>query len=290
MKPVHSFGLLGVAALLLVGYFSVFTVKEWQRVILFRLGEIVATDFKPGLHFMVPFLDNVRVFDGRVLTQEAEDERYLTVEKKNVIVAAFIKWRIADVATFYKATGGDEQRAGQLLYEKINDALRSEFGRRTIQEVVSGERSQIMRDINKSATEGAQGLGAVIVDVRFRGIDLPPDVSTSVYQRMEAERARVSRDLRSRGAEAAERIRASADRERTVLLANAYRDAERIRGEGDAKSSEIYARAYGKNAEFYAFYRSLGAYRSSFSGQQDMLILTPDSEFFKYFKHPGGHP
>ncbi len=272
-----------LALAVVVGYFSLFTVKEWERAILFQVGKIVRTDFKPGLHVMIPFIQNVRTFDGRILTQEAEAERYLTVEKKNVIVDAYIKWRIGDVADYYRATGGDERRAGQLLYEKVNDALRNEFGKRTIQEVVSGERTQIQNLMGRAYQQGGRDLGVIIVDVRVKGIDLPAEVSSSVYERMEAERGRVARDFRSRGAEAAERIRADADRQRTVLLADAYRSSQQQRGEGDAKAAEIYAKAYGQDPEFYSFYRSLNAYKTTFKDANDMLILAPDSEFFKYF-------
>ncbi len=288
MSQLKIAALIVLIAVLVVASFSFFTVKQWELAMMFRLGEIVRTDIKPGLHVMVPFINNVRTFDGRILTLEAEAERYFTVEKKNVIVDSFVKWRITNVADYYRATGGNQRRAGQLLYEKINDALRNEFGRRTIQEVVSGERAQIMIKLNEIANEQAKDLGISIVDVRIKRIDLPTEVSSSVYQRMEAERARVARDFRSRGAEAAERIRADADRQRTVILAEAYRDAEQIRGEGDAKAAEIYARAYGKNAEFYSFYRSLGAYRETFNSKADLLILEPDGQFFKYFNNSPG--
>lgn len=282
---------IGVAAVILIlAWASLYTVKQWERAIVFRLGEIVETNIGPGLHVMIPFVDNVRKFDARILTVEAEAERYFTVEKKNVIVDAFVKWRITDEANYYRATGGDERRAGQLLYEKINDALRNEFGRRTIQEVVSGGRAEITQKLNELVNIQAKDLGITIVDVRIKRIDLPNEVSTSVYQRMEAERARVARDFRSRGAEAAERIRADADRQRTVTLAEAYRQAESIRGEGDAKAAAIYAQAYGKNPEFYAFYRSLNAYKNTLNSRSDTLVLEPDSEFFKYFKGAGGKP
>lgn len=279
-----------VAAILILAWASLYTVKQWERAIVFRLGEIVETNIGPGLHVMIPFVDNVRKFDARILTVEAEAERYFTVEKKNVIVDAFVKWRITDEADYYRATGGDERRAGQLLYEKINDALRNEFGRRTIQEVVSGGRAEITQKLNELVNIQAKDLGITIVDVRIKRIDLPNEVSTSVYQRMEAERGRVARDFRSRGAEAAERIRADADRQRTVTLAEAYRKAESIRGEGDAKAADIYAQAYGKNPEFYAFYRSLNAYKNTLNSRSDTLVLEPDSEFFKYFKGAGGKP
>lgn len=290
MNQSKNIGVIALIGILVLGWFSLYTVKQWERAIVFRLGKIVATDSDPGLHGMMPFLNNVIKFDGRILTVEAEAERYFTVEKKNVIVDAFVKWRITDVADYYKATGGDERRAGQLLYEKINDALRNEFGKRTIQEVVSGGRAEITQKLNDVVNVQAKDLGITIVDVRIKRIDLPNEVSTSVYQRMEAERGRVARDFRSRGAEAAERIRADADRQRTVTLAEAYRKAESVRGEGDAKAADIYAQAYGKNPEFYAFYRSLNAYKNTLNSRSDILVLEPDSEFFKYFKGAGGKP
>ncbi|MHB8746429.1 MAG: protease modulator HflC [Gammaproteobacteria bacterium] len=290
MKHSKNVAIGAVIAILILAWASLYTVKQWERAIVFRLGEIVETNIGPGLHVMIPFVDNVRKFDARILTVEAEAERYFTVEKKNVIVDAFVKWRITDEADYYRATGGDERRAGQLLYEKINDALRNEFGRRTIQEVVSGGRAEITQKLNELVNIQAKDLGITIVDVRIKRIDLPNEVSTSVYQRMEAERGRVARDFRSRGAEAAERIRADADRQRTVTLAEAYRKAESIRGEGDAKAADIYAQAYGKNPEFYAFYRSLNAYKNTLNSRSDTLVLEPDSEFFKYFKGAGGKP
>ncbi len=235
MNHTRNIGIIAVLVIIVLGWSSLYTVKQWQRAIVFALGEIVETDIGPGLHVMIPFVNNVRKFDARILTEEAEAERYFTIEKKNVIVDAFVKWRISNVADYYRATGGDERRAGQLLYEKTNDALRNEFGNRTIQEVVSGGRAEITKKLDELVNLQAKDLGITIVDVRIKRIDLPSEVSTSVYQRMEAERGRVASDFRSRGAEAAERIRADADRQRTVTLADAYRKAEGIRGEGDAR-------------------------------------------------------
>jgi modulator of FtsH protease HflC len=287
MNHTRNIGIIVVLVILVLGWSSLYTVKQWQRAMVFGLGEIVETNIGPGLHVMIPFVNNVRKFDTRILTVEAEAERYFTVEKKNVIVDAFVKWRITNLSDYYRATGGDERRAGQLLYEKINDALRNEFGKRTIQEVVSGGRAEITQKLNEVVNLQAKDLGITIVDVRIKRIDLPNEVSTSVYQRMEAERGRVARDFRSRGAEAAERIRADADRQRTVTLADAYRKAEGIRGEGDAAAAAIYAQAYDKNPEFYAFYRSLNAYKNTFNSRSDTLVMEPDSEFFKYFKGTG---
>jgi membrane protease subunit HflC len=277
--------LLGIlAAILILAAFSLFTVDETETAIRFRLGEIVEANYAPGLHFKVPFINNVRAYDRRVQTLDTDPERFLTAEKKNVIVDSFVKWRIADVARFYTAVAGDPARANLRLDQIIKDGLRSEFSKRTIKEVVSGDRAQIMEIISTAAVLEAKELGIEALDVRIKRIDLPPDVSNSVFRRMRAERERVARDFRSRGAEAAERIQADADRQRTVILAEAYRDAERARGEGDAQAAEIYAKAYSNDPDFYSFYRSLNAYRTGLGNPNDILVLEPDSDFFKFFK------
>jgi len=285
MNQAKTTGVILLLALLMIGSFSMFTVSETQKAILFRLGEIVRTDFKPGLHFKVPFVNNIRTFEARRMTLDIETERYLTSEKKNLLVDAFVKWRIEDVARFYRSVSGDESQGALRLSQIIKDSLRSEFGKRTIQEVISGERSQIMDTVTSYANKQAREFGIGVVDVRLKRIDLPPDVSDSVYRRMEAERSRVAREFRSQGAESAERIRADADRRRTEILADAYRESQKVRGAGDAKAADIYAKAYGKNKEFYAFYRSLEAYRKTFQDKNDMVVVDPTSEFFKYFKH-----
>jgi len=272
----------------LVGSFSVFTVDERERAIKFRLGEIVKTDFDPGLYFKFPLVNNVRKFDGRIVTLDSEPERYLTAEKKNVIVDSFVKWQIADVGIYYTAMSGDERQANLRLSQIIRDGLRGEFGKRTIQEVVSGERAEIMAILTRNAAEQAKEFGIDVVDVRIKRIDLSEDVSTSVFLRMEAERARVAKDLRSKGAEAAERIRADADRQRTIIIADAFRDAEQLRGEGDGEAAAIYAKAFEQDSEFYSFYRSLNAYRDSFKDKSDIVVLEPDNDFFKYFKNSKG--
>ncbi|HEY9198033.1 MAG TPA: protease modulator HflC [Gammaproteobacteria bacterium] len=287
MSANKMLGVFVLAAGLFLGSFSVFIVYEWERAVLFQLGEIVKSDFKPGLHFKWPIFNKVRKFDARVLTLDVEPERFLTAEKKNVIVDSFVKWRIDDVTRFYTAVGGDELQARLRLDQIIKDGMRGEFSKRTINEVVSGERGQVMKVLTGNASQQAKELGITIIDVRIKRIDLPADVNSAVYRRMEAERTRVAKDFRSRGFEASERIRADADRQREVMLAEAYRDAERVRGEGDARSAEIYASAFEKNADFYAFYRSLHAYRASF-GSNDLLVIEPDSEFFKYFKGEQG--
>ncbi|MBN4079090.1 protease modulator HflC [Beggiatoa alba] len=279
-------GLVGIllALAVVVASFSIFTVDEREKVIKFRLGEIVKTDFTPGLHWKTPFVNNVRKFDARVQTLDAAPERFLTGEKKNLIVDSFVKWRVKDVATYYTATGGDAVRANLRLSQIIKDGLRGEFAKRTIKEVVSGERNEIMTLITKQANTQAEAFGIEIIDVRIKRIDFPPEISDSVYRRMRAERQRVAKDLRSRGAESAERIRAEADRQRTVIIADAFRDAEVLRGEGDAGATNIYSKAFGEDVEFYAFYRSMDAYKNTFNTKSDILVIEPDSEFFKYFK------
>jgi len=283
----QSKGLIGILFLVVavvIAAFSIFTVNEREKVILFRLGEIVKADFEPGLHWKTPFVNNVRKFDARIQTLDAEPERYLTGEKKNLIVDSFVKWRIQDVANYFTATGGDAVRANLRLSQIVKDGLRGEFAKRTINEAVSGERLQIMTLITKQANAEAEAFGIEIVDVRIKRIDFPSEISDSVYRRMRAERERVAKDLRSRGAESAEKIRAEADRQRTVIIADAFRDAEVLRGEGDAVATEIYAVAYGKDIEFYSLYRSLNAYKRVFASKNDILVIEPDSEFFKYFK------
>ena len=279
---------LVVVAAVFVVFATIFTVSERELAIVLRLGEIQRSDYEPGLHFRVPIYNEVRKFEKRLLDLDFDPERYLTSEKKDVIVDSFLRWRIADVEKFFKATSGNKDRAGTLLKQKVNAALREEFAVRTVQEVVSGERGALMELVTDVANEEAEGLGIEVKDVRVKRIDLPAEVSDSVYKRMRAERERVARDFRSRGAEAAERIRATADRERTVIKAEAYRDAETARGEGDAVAAETYANAYSTNEEFYALYRSLNAYRTSFDTKGDVLLLKPDSDFFKYFGDPTG--
>lgn len=281
------FAVLALVVLVLGG-FSMFTVAEWEKAIMFRLGEIRNADFRPGLHFKIPFVNNVRKFDARILTLDVEPERFLTVEKKNVIVDSFVMWKIQDVSRFYTAVLGDERHAKQRLEQIIKDGMRSQFSKRTINEVVSGERDQIMQNLTKDANRQAEQIGISIADVRIKRIDLPSEVSNSVYRRMQAERARVAKEFRSRGFEAAEKIRANADRQQKVIQAEAYREAEQIRGQGDAKAADIYASAYGKDPEFYAFYRSLNAYRQTFRSGRDLLLLEPDSEFFEYFNRATG--
>ena len=275
----------GLIVLLLILGMSMFVVDQRQNAIVFRLGEVVSIKKDPGLYFKVPLLDNVRFFDIRILTIDtAEPERFLTSEKKNVLVDLFVKWRIIDVRNYYTSVAGDEMRAQTRLLQTINDGLRAEFGNRTVHDVVSGERDKIMELMRNKANEDASKIGVEVLDVRLKRVDLPQEVSESVYRRMEAERKRVANELRSTGFAESEKIRADADKQREVILAEAYRDAQRIKGEGDAKASAIYAKAYEGNPEFYAFYRSLEAYRGSFKNRNDVLVLEPNSEFFKYMK------
>jgi membrane protease subunit HflC len=260
----------------------VFTVNQAERAIKFRLGEVVRNDYEPGLHFKWPFINNIKKFDARIQTMEAKPERFLTAEKKNVIVDSFVKWRIGNVSTFFTTVAGDIDQANLRLDQIIKDAFRSEFSKRNISQLISTDRAAIREILTTNSKTVAAGLGMEIVDVQVMRIDLPPEVSTSVFRRMEAERERVAREFRSQGAEAAERIKADADRQRVVTLANAFRDAEKLRGEGDAISAEIYAKAYGADTEFFTFHRSLSAYKKTFSSS-GMLVLDANADFFQYF-------
>ncbi len=286
-NPVNL--LVVLVALLLLLFFSMYTVDQRQAAIVFQLGEVVQINKKPGFYLKFPFIQNVRYFDTRILTLDAADpERFITSEKKNVLVDYFIKWRVFDVEKYYVSFNGDERRAENRLFQTVNDGMRAEFGRRTVHDVVSGERDDVMDLLRTKADQDARRFGVQVMDVRIKRVDLPTEVSESVYRRMEAERKRVANELRSTGSAEAEKIRADADRQREIIIAEAYRDAQRSKGEGDAKAAAIYAAAYGKNPEFYAFYRSMDAYRQSFNGKNDILVLQPNSEFFRYMKSPGG--
>ena len=288
MGRLKAFAPVGIVVLLLLVYASTFVVNEWESAIKLRLGEIVGSDYAPGLHFKIPILNDVMLFDRRIQTLDSEPQRFLTIEKKDVIVDSYAKWRIADAAQFFRSTGGNATRTSRLLSERINTSLRDEFGKRTIQEVVSEDREEVMQKLSKDMDLKGNELGVEVIDVRVKKIELPPEVSESVYMRMRAERERVASDLRAKGQEAAERIRADADRQRTVTLADAYKESEELRGEGDAKASEVYAKAYSADADFYAFYRSLNAYRGAFGKGGDIMVLQPDSEFFRYFRNQAG--
>jgi len=276
--------IIALAAVFFIVSSCVFTVSETERAIKFQLGEVIASDFTPGLHFKMPFVNNVKKFDSRILTMDSKPERFLTSEKKNVIVDSFVKWKIADVKTFYTAVAGDTNQANIRLDQIIKDAFRSEFSKRTIKQLVSVDRNAIRTELITLSTPIAVKLGMQIVDVQVKRIDLPNEVSSSVYRRMEAERERVAREFRSQGKEAAERIRADADKQRQIIMANAFRDSEKLRGSGDATAADIYAKAYGSDVEFYTFYRSMNAYQRTFRKPGDMLVVEPDSDFFKYFK------
>ena len=273
-----------LATLVVLGM-SLFTVDQRQFAIIFQLGEIKQVIAEPGLNFKWPLIQNVRLFDKRILTLDSpEPERFITSEKKNVLVDSYVKWRIVDPKLYYESVGGDEVRAKTRLNQTVNAGLREEFGKRTVHDVVSGERDKIMDEMRNKADLDARKIGVQIVDVRVKRVDLPNEVSESVYRRMEAERKRVANELRSEGSAEAEKIRADADRQREVIVAEAYRDAQKIKGDGDAKSTAIYGQAFGQNPEFYAFYRSLEAYRNSFRSKSDLMVVDPGSDFFKYMK------
>ena len=262
---------------------SLFVVSEVERAVKLRFGEIVQFDVEPGLHFKWPIINSVRYFDSRILTLDAQPQRYLTSEKKALMVDSFIKWRVKDVAKYFTTTGGDEERAKRLLSQRVDTGLRNEFGVRTVKEVVSGERDQLMNSLTSMLDEIAQDeLGVQVIDLRVKRIDLPLEVSESVYNRMRTERQRLARELRAQGNEVAEKIRATADKDKTVILADAYRMAEEIKGDGDAEATATYASAFTKDPEFYDFTRSLKAYQSTFETKGDILLIDPDSDFFKY--------
>ncbi len=284
--------ILPLSLIVVVIFFSsfIFIVQQYEVALKLRLGEIISDRYEPGIHFRVPILHQIKKFDRRIQTLDSQPERFLTVEKKDVIVDSYAKWRIVRSAQFLRSTGGNSARTGRLLSERINTSLRNEFGKRTIQEVVSDDRLALMETLTKEIDTNARDLGIEVIDVRVKKIDLPPEVSESVYQRMRAERERVARDLRAKGAEAAERLRADADRQRTVIVAEAYKEAEETRGEGDAAATEIYANAFNADPSFYAFYRSLSAYRTSLGDGNNIMVLEPDSDFFRYFREAAGQP
>lgn len=281
--------MVGLVVLLLLLSLSLFTVDQRQAAMVFQLGEIVGIKKEPGLYLKVPFVQNVRYFDTRVLTLDAaEPERFITSEKKNVLVDYFVKWRVFDVEKFYVSFSGDELRAINRLSQTVNDGMRAEFGKRTVHDVVSGQRDDVMESLRKSADADARRFGVQVLDVRIKRVDLPSEVSESVYRRMDAERKRVANELRSTGGAEAEKIRADADKQREIIVAEAYRDAQRIKGEGDGRASAIYGEAYGRNPEFYAFYRSMESYRNSFRNKNDLMVVQPNSEFFRYMKSSKG--
>ncbi|MDP6029855.1 MAG: protease modulator HflC [Arenicellales bacterium] len=267
-----------------VGSSAVYYVDEREKAIVFQFGEIVRSNDEPGFHFKTPLINNVKYFDSRVQTMDSDPELYLTRAKKNLVVDSFVKWRITDAANYYTRLGGLASNARNRLAQRVNDALRREFGNRSVQQVISGDRVEIMDVVRKTTDEEIASLGIEVLDVRLKRVDLDPDISERVYQRMEAERSRVAKDLRARGAEAAERITANADRQRAIILAEAKQKAQEIKGQGDAEATGIYADAFNRDREFYRLYRSLNAYRTTFSSPDNLLVIKPDSEFFSYFK------
>jgi membrane protease subunit HflC len=280
--------LVGAVVALVLLSLSAYVVDQRQSAIVFQLGEMVSVKTAPGLYFKVPLLQNVRYFDSRILTLDAgEPERFITAEKKNVMVDSFVKWRIVDVKQYYISVGGDEVRANTRLMQTVNSSMREEFGKRTIHEVVSGEREQIMNVLREKTDSDARKIGVEVLDVRLKRVDFPMEISDSVYRRMDAERKRVANELRASGAAEGEKIKADADKQREVILAEAYREAQKTKGEGDAKASATYAAAFGRNPEFYSFYRSLEAYKQSFKNKSDVMVMDPSSAFFKYMKSSG---
>lgn len=278
--------LLGIAA---IAASALYTVDEREKAIVFKFGEIVESKDEPGLHFKTPFINSVQKFDARIQTMDAAPERYLTIEKKNLVVDSFVKWRVRDVAKYFVTVSGLISSAQIRLAQRVNDSLREEFGRRTVTDVISGDRAKIMDVVRKRTDEAAQEIGVEVVDVRLKRVDWDPEVSERVYKRMEAERSRVAKEFRAKGAEEAERITADADRQREITLAEAFRDSEKLRGEGDATATKTYADAFGQDTEFFGLYRSLNAYKQTFSSENDLIVLEPDSEFFQYFKNPRPH-
>jgi membrane protease subunit HflC len=283
----NLFKALGLLVIVLVAVNStLYVVSEFERGVKLRFGKLIEADIQPGLHVKLPIVDDVRIFDARILTLDAQQASFFTIEKKRLIVDSYAKWRISNVETYYKATGGVESVAHNRLANRVNTGLRNQFGTRTLHEVVSGERDLLMKNITDDLNQSVlTSLGIEVIDVRVKRIDLPQEVSGPVFRRMTAEREKEARELRSTGKEKAEKIRASADRQRTIELANAYRDAEELRGEGDAEAAGIYAAAYQQDPEFYSFVRSLNAYKQAFSNKGDIMLVEPDSDFFKYLKN-----
>lgn len=284
MKAFKIFGGFVLAIVIAVISMSVYTVDEREQALVFRFGEIITTDTQPGIKFKMPFVNSVKFFDDRIQTMDADPQSYLTLEKKNLIVDSFVKWRIRDVREYYVRLGGSKVRAHSRLSKRVNDAIRDEIGKRSVKDVVSGDRVLIMDIVRKAVDQEAAGLGLEVVDARLKRVDLDPDINETVYNRMRAERERVAKELRAQGEEEAEKIRADADRQRQVLIAEANRTAEQIKGEGDARATNIYAAAYGQDEEFFRFYKSLEAYKNTFSDKSDLFIVDPNSDFMQYMK------
>lgn len=288
MRRASAILLIGAIVAALLFSMSVYVVDQRKAAIKFQLGEVIAVQTHPGLYFLVPFLQNVRLYDTRIQTMEPrEPERFLTAENRNVLVDSFVKWRVIDVRQYYVSVNGDAYLAEARIAQTVNDAMRAEFARHTVHDVVSGERDKIMAVVSKRVDEDLHRIGVAIVDVRLKRVDFVPEISSDIYRRMESERKRVANELRATGQAESEKIKADADRQRQVIVAEAYRDAQRVKGEGDAQASRIYAEAFGRDPEFYSFYRSLEAYRQSMRSKSDVMILDPSSDFFKYLKNPG---
>ena len=288
MKRATAFVLIGAIVLALIVAMSVYTIDQRKAAVKFQLGEVIAVQTDPGLYFLVPLLQNVRLFDTRIQTLEARDpERFLTSENRNVLVDSFVKWRVVDVRQYYVSVRGDSLQAESRISQTVNDALRAEFAKRTVHDVVSGERDTIMRTVAEKVDADVRRIGVAVIDVRLKRVDFVPEISSDVYRRMESERKRVANELRATGQAEGEKIKADADRQRQVIVAEAYRDAQKTKGEGDALAARTYAEAFQKNPEFFSFYRSLEAYRSSLRSKGDVMVLDPSSDFFKYLKNPG---
>ncbi len=288
MRRTGAGVIIGIVVALLILAMSAYTIDQRRAAVKFQLGEVIAVQTEPGLYFLVPLLQNVRLFDTRIQTLESRDpERFLTSENRNVLVDSFVKWRVVDVRQYYVSVRGDPIAAESRISQTINDALRAEFARRTVHDVVSGERDKVMSTVVEKVDQDVRRIGVAIVDVRLKRVDFVPEISADVYRRMESERKRVANELRATGQAEGEKIKADADRQRQVIVAEAYRDAQKVKGEGDAQASRIYAEAFQRNPEFYSFYRSMDAYRQSLHNKSDVMVLDPNSEFFRYFKNPG---
>ena len=288
MKRATAFVVIALVVLALLASMSMYTVDQRKAAIKFQLGEIIATQTEPGLYFLVPLMQNVKLYDMRIQTTDSRDaERFLTRENKNVLVDSFVKWRIINVADYFRSVRGDAIAAEARINQTVNDALRAEFAKRTVHDVVSGDRGTIMTIVAEKVDKDVRNIGVEVVDVRLKRVDLVPEISSDVYRRMESERKRVANELRATGQAEGEKIKAEADRARQIIVAEAYRDAERIKGEGDAQASRIYADAFQRNPEFFSFYRSMEAYRRSLRNKSDVMVLDPTSDFFKYFRQPG---
>ncbi len=288
MKRATAFVLIGAIILALIVAMSVYTIDQRKAAVKFQLGEVIAVQTDPGLYFLVPLVQNVRLFDTRIQTLEPRDpERFLTSENRNVLVDSFVKWRVVDVRQYYVSVRGDSLQAESRISQTVNDALRAEFAKRTVHDVVSGERDQIMRTVADKVDQDVRRIGVTVIDVRLKRVDFVPEISSDVFRRMESERKRVANELRATGQAEGEKIKADADRQRQVIVAEAYRDAQKTKGEGDALAARTYAEAFQRNPEFFSFYRSMEAYRSSLRSKGDVMVLDPSSDFFKYLKNPG---